>query len=1199
MAEYKQLDPVRHMLENPERDLGDTTIQDIDRYVLDVTAEPLTMRPMCIGYSTSIERLFLEILYNAADNVERSRLEGIDPGCIRVSMTHDTIKVRNEGRPISCQLQPGRDMHIPEFIFSNLLTGSNFGGAARKVQTVGGRFGIGCKATNIFSTFFRVTVVNMNEGIVYRQVWRDNMYVQYRPEEGDTEEVKKAKMDAYHAATNPIIRPIADVFKDKVMPASSFTEVEWVVDFQRFYDDDMTHGFAGQRQYTQEMIWSYTKHCADVSATASVQVYFNGHLIDCSQGLLPYARLYFPHISATSGSGEGYIVFRSSDSICALIDSPGAGRTISFVNSVINEEGGVHVDTWKRLLFKPVLEHLKDKVKGSTCKEKDISAHISMILMCRLKNPKYKSQTKDKVTSPKPEVCTKDMDGNLYPADIMKKILYWDGIKYIEQLLQAQVNAIAKKTDGKKNKHAGVPKLLDAGEAGKDQSHMCTLMVTEGDSAAQFAVKGISDGKYIGALPLKGKLLNVSNASILEYAKDIVITEIKKALGLQEGVDYSEPATRMNLRYGRLIILTDQDSDGMHIRFLFLNFLLEKFPSLLVCDFVYIMETPYMRIDDRHQPLIFYYERQYYDWIHDPSIPEQERNRRKELIPKHYKGLGTSTDAEVLDAFTNGKYVIPQWDEKAVSFMTIAFDEGYEDDRKEWLMSWDPIRMTGTHAHTFQEGTISHMVCDSLCGYSWMSVIRAIPSIIDGLKECQRKVMMVVMTLTKEKKVSQLGGQVSSTTDYRHGEQSLYGTIVGLANYYAGSNNIPLIKGNGQYESRLGNGAANERYIYADKPLALKYIFRKEDECILEYNYNGDEQLEPKHYYPIIPIWAVNGSQGIATGYSTDIPSHNPTDIIKYIAWWLRSKSPETSTMGETPPVVPPWYRNYQGQIVYNNNSWYSIGACHETKSRKKIKDIMVTELPVNMTINSYCRYLDTLKEKPLVKNWTHPGKSPMWITDYKKIGKNMPYIYKGEKYVEVLPYIEIEGALGAINYEKGILRALGLVSKISTTNITLLDMNDRPHQYGDKIPVHSDDGSVLYWETGVMRALDMYCDARYDAYTRRRNKMMDTWLKAMEEQELRKVFIMDIIEGRIAIRDAAGRPRKKSDIQADVSAKGYPLAFGNISFYKLGEEGLHEVEREIAKLRAKYDTYASLTPGSLWLKELEALHNYLERKDA
>jgi len=1198
MAEYKQLDPVRHMLENPERDLGDTTIQDVDRYVLDVMTEPLIMHPMCIGYSTSIERLFLEILYNAADNVERSRLEGIDPGCIRVSMTHDTIKVRNEGRPISCQLQPGRDMHIPEFIFSNLLTGSNFGGAARKVQTVGGRFGIGCKATNIFSTFFRVTIVNMNEGVVYRQVWRDNMYVQYRPEEGDTDEMKKAKVDAYHAAVMPNIRPITEVFKDK-MPTSSFTEIEWVVDFQRFYDDDMTHGFAGQHQYTQEMIWAYAKHCADVSATASVQVYFNGHLIDCSQGLLPYARLYFPHISPTSGNGEGYIVFKSSDSICALIDSPDAGRTISFVNAVINEEGGVHVDAWKRLLFKPVIEYLKGKIKGSTCKDKDISNHISMILMCRLKNPKYKSQTKDKVTSPKPEVCTKDMDGNLYSADTMNKIMQWNGIKRIEQIMQAQVNAIAKKTDGKKNKYAGVPKLLDAGEAGKEQSHLCTLMVTEGDSAAQFAVKGISDGRYIGALPLKGKLLNVSNASILEYAKDAVITEIKKALGLQEGMDYSIPGMRMNLRYGRFVILTDQDFDGMHIRFLVLNFFLEKFPSLLNTDFLSIMETPYMRIIYQQQQLIFYYEHQYYDWIHDSSITEQERNKRKEIIPKHFKGLGTSNDEQILEAFTLGKYVFPEWDEKAVYFMTIAFDEGYEDDRKEWLMSWDPIRMTGTHAEAFQEGTISNMICDSLCGYSWMSVIRAIPSVIDGLKECQRKVMMAVMTLTKEKKVTQLEGLVSSTTDYRHGEQSLYGTIVGLANYYAGSNNIPLIKGNGQYESRLGNGAASDRYLFADRPLVLKYLFRKEDECILEYNYNGDEQLEPKHYYPIIPIWAVNGAQGIATGYSTSIPAHSPDDIMKYIAWWLRCKSPEATPNLESPPIVPPWYRNYQGQIVCSNGHWYSIGACHEVKSRKKIKDIMITELPVTMTINSYCRYLDKLKEKPLVKNWTHPGKSPMWITDYKKIGRNMNYVYKGHKYVEILPCIEIEGAQGTINYEHGILRSLGLIAKISMSNATLLDGNDRPHQFGDRMPITDDIGALRYWETGIMRALDMYCDIRYDAYIRRRTKMMDTWLKAIEEQELRRRFIMDVIEGRIAIRDTSGRPRKKVDIQADVIAGGYPTSFGNISFYKLGEEGLHEVEREIAKLKAKYDIYASSTPGSLWLKELEELYNYLERKDA
>jgi DNA topoisomerase-2 len=124
MSEYQNLDPLEHLLRYPERDLGDTTFHIAHKHMVDMNTMRLYGEE--IAFNDAIERLFLEIAYNAADNVERSRQCGIDPGSIYIDMSNQLIRVKNEGRPISCNMQPGTDLYIPEFIFGKLMTSSNY-----------------------------------------------------------------------------------------------------------------------------------------------------------------------------------------------------------------------------------------------------------------------------------------------------------------------------------------------------------------------------------------------------------------------------------------------------------------------------------------------------------------------------------------------------------------------------------------------------------------------------------------------------------------------------------------------------------------------------------------------------------------------------------------------------------------------------------------------------------------------------------------------------------------------------------------------------------------------------------------------------------------------------------------------------------------------------------------------------------------
>lgn len=1130
-SEFQQLTPIEHMLKYPDLTLGDTTIQLREMLLLDL--DMMKIRRQDIPYSSALERIFLEILYNAADNVERSRLSGIDVGQIYVNMSQDKIQIKNEGRPIPCGKQPGTSLHIPEFIFGELRTSSNYDSS--QVRKVGGRNGLGSKATNIYSVYFSLDIVNCDEGVRYSQVWKNNMSYKSEPK-------------------------ISSL--DKLSPTSqkSYTSITFIPDFARFYDEDNSYGFAGRRNFTYEMLDSFTKHCADVSATAGVSVIVNKVKIDCSgspsERLTKYASLYF-------GQLPNHLIFESPDSMAILVDSPDTGSTISFVNAVINEEGGIHVQKWKKDLYAPIFQHLK-KYK---VKESDINNHISLILMCRLLNPKYRSQTKDKLTAPAPTVNV---------GSELKQILSWNGIKKLEEELKAKQNQISKITDGKKTKNVAVENLKDAQEAGGPESLKCTLYITEGVSAKAFAVKGIENGNYFGVLPIKGKLLNVGTCSIDQYTSNEEIIALKKVLGLQEDMDYTQEGATSTLRYGRLVVLSDQDVDGMHIRGLVLNFFRIKFPSLIEIGFVQIMETPLLRVTYKGQMLSFYYQREYDMWVqgrYDPEedeycdaddveISESEIARRKSLTVHYYKGLGKSQDDEIDQAFKEGRLITYRWDDKAEHYMSVIFNENFEDERKDILMSWDPIEKVGKQAEEFPRDSISYFCTNQLCEFSFVNTGRTIPK-LDGLKECQRKVLTVVRRLTKPKKVSQLKGLISDQMHYRYGDNALYETIVGMGSYCVGTNNIPLIQAIGQYRSREASDKAGaDRYIEAFKPEILEYIFRKEDDCILEYRYEGSDQIEPKCYFPIVPPFLINGALGIGSGFSTRIPNYKPETIIEWIWWWLQGKKRQQEEM----PILKPWWRNYQGKIERIGNAWYSIGSFRELPSRKKVKDILVTELPVTQTIATYKKKLDKMMQTPM----SSTDKTPQ-IKSYKDSKNDMKYKIKGKVYTEILPNITIEGAVYAITHHDGPLRALGLMEKISDTNIVLLDEEDKPHPYSD-----------------IYEAFDAFCKMRYKAYQKRKQTLIEEWNKQIERLQSKRQFIKDILDGVLILKGKSDR-----EVLLEMSKKGYEEVFlTKTSMATLTEDGIRKIDNEIRNLQEKIDNYNKTTVAAMWARELKELYD-------
>lgn len=194
-----------------------------------------------------------------------------------------------------------------------------------------------------------------------------------------------------------------------------------------------------------------------------------------------------------------------------------------------------------------------------------------------------------------------------------------------------KTDQMMKKSDGvKTSRISGIVKLEDANNAGSRKGKDCTLILTEGDSAKALAVSGLSvvGRDNYGVFPLRGKLLNVREAASDQILKNVEIQHIKQIMGLKHKTEYTSVD---GLRYGSLMIMTDQDHDGSHIKGLIINFLDHFYPSLLkIPNFLVEFITPIVKVWKGKQVHTFYTMPQYEEW-------KEANNNGKGWESKYYK----------------------------------------------------------------------------------------------------------------------------------------------------------------------------------------------------------------------------------------------------------------------------------------------------------------------------------------------------------------------------------------------------------------------------------------------------------------------------------------------------------------------------------------------------------------------------------
>ncbi|XP_065765657.1 DNA topoisomerase 2-alpha [Muntiacus reevesi] len=1109
---YQKKTQLEHILLRPDTYIGSVESVTQQMWVYD---EDTGINYREVTYVPGLYKIFDEILVNAADNKQR------DPkmSCIRITIDpeNNLISIWNNGKGIPVVEHKVEKMYVPALIFGQLLTSSNYDDEEKKVT--GGRNGYGAKLCNIFSTKFTVETASREYKKMFKQTWMDNMG-------------KAGEME---------LKPFS---------GEDYTCITFHPDLSKFK----------MQSLDKDIVALMVRRAYDIAgSTKDVKVYLNGNRLPV-KGFRSYVDLYLKDKVDETGNPLKIIHEQVNHrwEVCLTMSEKGF-QQISFVNSIATSKGGRHVDYVADQIVTKLVDVVKKKNKGGVAvKAHQVKNHMWIFVNALIENPTFDSQTKENMTlQVKSFGSTCQLSEKFIKAaigcGIVESILNW--VKF-----KAQIQLNKKCSAVKHNRIKGIPKLDDANDAGGRNSTECTLILTEGDSAKTLAVSGlgvVGRDKY-GVFPLRGKILNVREASHKQIMENAEINNIIKIVGLQYKKNYEDEDSLKTLRYGKIMIMTDQDQDGSHIKGLLINFIHHNWPSLLRHRFLEEFITPIVKVSKNKQEMAFYSLPEFEEW--KSSTP----NHKKWKV-KYYKGLGTSTSKEAKEYFADMKrhriqfkYSGPE-DDAAIS---LAFSKKQIDDRKEWLTHFMEDRrqrkLLGLpedylygQATTYL--TYNDFINKELILFSNSDNERSIPSMVDGLKPGQRKVLFTCFKRNdkREVKVAQLAGSVAEMSSYHHGEMSLMMTIINLAQNFVGSNNLNLLQPIGQFGTRLhgGKDSASPRYIFTMLSPLARLLFPAKDDHTLKFLYDDNQRVEPEWYIPIIPMVLINGAEGIGTGWSCKIPNFDVREVVNNIRRLMD---------GEEPLPMLPSYKNFKGTVEELAPNQYVISGEVAILNSTTIE---ISELPIRTWTQTY-------KEQVLEPMLNGTEKTPPLITDYREYHTDTTVKFVVKMTEEKLAEAERVG--------------LHKVFKLQTS-LTCNSM-------------------VLFDHVGCLKKYDSVLDILRDFFELRLKYygLRKEWLLGMLGAESAKLnnqarFILEKIDGKIIIEN-----KPKKELIKVLIQRGYdsdPVKAWKEAQQKVPDEEENE-ESDNEKETEKSDSVTDSGPSFNYLLDMPLWYLTKEKKD-
>ena len=1128
-TKYQRKTDKEHVLDNPDTYIGSVEKIDSEQWVFDSNANKIALKS--IQYIPGLYKLFDEGIVNCRDHVIRM-LQNKNKNkklvsCIEIDIEKESGKITltNDGNGIDVAMHPEEKIWIPEMIFGHLRTSTNYDKNEKKI--VGGKNGFGFKLVLIWSKWGYIETVDHTRGLKYCQTFHDNL----------------ERIEA------PVIT--------KTTSKKAYTKVSFIPDFARL-------GLTG---FSNDMIDLMVKRVYDIGAVTDqsekkIKVLLNNVTIPV-KNFTQYLDLY---IGTKDENKRVYESVNDRWEYAVALSPKHEFMQVSFVNGISTSKGGKHVDYILGQIVRKLCAYIEKK-KKITCNPATIKEQIILFVRCDIENPSFDSQTKDYMNTPSAKFgsqCT-------VSDSFIEKVAKMGVMDMACQLTETkEAGKTKKKMDGSKSKNVrGIPNFVDANLAGTDKSKDCVLILAEGLSAMSGIVSGLKsdDRNYIGIYPLKGKVLNV-RGSTKDLTENRELSDLIKILGLRIGDTYTSMSDIHNkLRYSQIMIMSDQDLDGSHIKGLCINLFHSMWPSLVEVDgFMSFMNTPILRAIKGNQTLRFYNDGEYALW--KESLPNQNT---KGWNLKYFKGLGTSTATEFKEYFANKKVVEFMYDkERTNNTVDMVFNKKRAEDRKTWLENYDKNAYLDTNQKQVDYDSFFHK---EMVHFSVYDCERSIPNMVDGLKTSLRKILYCSFKrrLTHEIKVAQFSGYVSEHSAYHHGEASLNGAIVNMAQTFVGSNNINTLVPNGQFGTRLkgGEDSASERYIFTLLNPLTRYVFPETDDAILNYIDDDGQLVEPTFYAPIIPFCLVNGITGIGTGFSCNIPSYNPIDLISYLYQKLDNIASDI--------IFVPYYEGFKGTVsAIENNTKYLIKGVYEVIEKDKI---LITELPVGTWTMNYLTYLEELmdgdkkkKTGNIVKDFTNMS---------TEIHVHITIQFEKGKLDELLSTKDVNGI-------SGLEKTFKLTTTISTTNMNMFNEKKQLHKYAN-----------------VEEIIDAYFDVRMEMYRKRKHAQVNAMKEKVKELSNRARFIQEVVANTMDLR------KFKDDIELDSALSTKKYDKHNDKYDYLTHMPMHNITKlRVEKiLKEKEDVIRELDIlektqlTSMWKNELNQLSEqykkYRENREA
>ena len=593
--------------------------------------EAVRKRPaMYIGdvSTRGLHHLVNEVVDNSIDEAMVGYCDKID-----VQINKDgSVSVTDNGRGIPVDLHPVEKRSALEVVMTVLHAGGKFDKSSYKVS--GGLHGVGVSVVNALSEWLKVEV--KRDGKIYFQEYKRGIPVK------PVKEIGKAKRD--ESGTKTTFMPDQEIFKATEF---RFDTLEERMRELAYLNKNITIKIKDERNGGEEKIF-----------------HFKGGLIEFVK-YLDSARQPFHKTIYIEGEKDNTpveIAFQYTDSY--------AENIFSYVNNINTHEGGTHLVGFKTALTRTLNNYA---YKNNLIKEGKISLTgddfregLTGVISVKVAEPQFEGQTKTKLGNSETKSAVETLVGEKLAEFLEENPSV--GKKIIEKCMRAAEarEAARKARDLARRKNAldtmNLPgKLADCSIT--DPEH-CEIYIVEGDSAGGSAKQG-RDRKFQAILPLRGKILNVEKAKLNKILENNEIRAIISAIGAGLGAEFDHSLSR----YGKIILMTDADVDGSHIRTLLLTFLYRHMKELITAGKVYIAQPPLYKIKKGKEEFYAYDEgerdkilkRLKVDGkdkkkIEEPAEQEEgvtEEKSIKGVIISRYKGLGEMNPEQLWETTMN------------------------------------------------------------------------------------------------------------------------------------------------------------------------------------------------------------------------------------------------------------------------------------------------------------------------------------------------------------------------------------------------------------------------------------------------------------------------------------------------------------------------------------------------------------------